>query len=82
MIDGDSLRPRATRIPFEHPVHLAPLHAEGAVRAFEVANLSEGGMFVRDDTPLAEGTRVSVRMESNGRPLPFAEGIVVWRRPN
>jgi uncharacterized protein (TIGR02266 family) len=44
-----------------------------------IANLSEGGLFLRTSTPLAQGTRTRVRLAEADRPL-SAQATVVWLR--
>lgn len=45
-----------------------------------IANLSEGGLFVRTSTPLAEGTRAQVRLSPGAEPEIHATATVVWLR--
>ncbi|MBJ6765582.1 TIGR02266 family protein [Myxococcaceae bacterium JPH2] len=45
-----------------------------------IANLSEGGLFVRTSTPLAAGTRAQVRLSPGSEPEIQAVATVVWQR--
>lgn len=42
-----------------------------------IGNLSEGGIFVRTSTPLARGTRATLRFGADGLEAP---ALVVWSR--
>src|SRR5262249_16161869 len=44
----------------------------------EAVNLSRGGLFVKSEQSLPEGTRVSLELAAAGRLLDFAEGEVAW----
>lgn len=45
-----------------------------------VGNLSEGGLFLRTSTPLAQGTRTRVRLMVDEAPTVEAPALVVWAR--
>ncbi len=47
-----------------------------------MANLSEGGLFLRTSTPLAEGSEATVRIEAREQAEVQARARVVWSRPD
>jgi uncharacterized protein (TIGR02266 family) len=46
-----------------------------------IANLSEGGLFLQTNTPLARGQRTLLRLSSADVREVMAEATVVWQRP-
>ncbi len=65
---------------FQHPVRVVPMG--GLPRAYRVLSmdLSHGGIFLQMPVPFPEGTRLALSLEAGGQVLPFAEGLVAWRR--
>ncbi|AGC45512.1 hypothetical protein MYSTI_04214 [Myxococcus stipitatus DSM 14675] len=45
-----------------------------------IANLSEGGLFLRTSTPLARGAKAVLRLTPGDHPEVQAEATVVWLR--
>lgn len=45
-------------------------------------NLSEGGLFLRTSTPLAEGSYATVRIEAREQSEIRARAKVIWARPD
>lgn len=45
-----------------------------------LANISEGGLFLRTSTPLDTGTEATIRFESREEPEVSARARVVWTR--
>jgi len=46
-----------------------------------IANLSEGGMFLQTNTPLAQGRRTLLRLSGGDVRELMAEATVIWNRP-
>jgi uncharacterized protein (TIGR02266 family) len=56
--------------------------AGGEPREAEVTNLGTGGLFLRSDTPIAVGKRMSLDLHVAGESSPWtALGRIVWSRP-
>ncbi len=47
-----------------------------------MGNLSEGGLFLRTSTPLAEGSETTVRIETREQAEVSAKARVMWARPD
>src|SRR5688572_2244101 len=72
---------RPPRVPFGRPLCLTPEGESQETLQLEAVNLSRGGMFVRTEHLLPQGTRVFLALAAAGQLLDFAEGEVVWVRP-
>ena len=46
-----------------------------------IGNLSEGGLFLQTNTPLAQGQRTLLRLSSGEVSEVMAEATVIWNRP-
>jgi uncharacterized protein (TIGR02266 family) len=55
--------------------------AENITLYARVANLSEGGLFLQTNTPLAQGRRTMLKLGGGTVREVMAEATVVWRRP-
>ncbi|HEX8441342.1 TIGR02266 family protein [Archangium sp.] len=54
--------------------------AENITLYARIGNLSEGGLFLQTNTPLAEGRRTLLRLSSGEVKELMAEATVVWQR--
>ncbi|RMG14874.1 MAG: TIGR02266 family protein [Deltaproteobacteria bacterium] len=71
---------RPKRLHRRIPVHQRCWCESGSITIYaQLANLSEGGLFVKTFAPLAEGARARVRWALGEEELE-AEAVVVWRR--
>ncbi len=55
--------------------------AEDITLYARIANLSEGGLFLQTNTPLAQGRRTLLKLGGGSVREVMAEATVVWQRP-
>src|SRR5687768_7700315 len=71
---------RAPRASFSRPIHIAIPGWSERPRKLIAGNISRGGMFVRCDAQMPEGTPLDISLEAKGKVFPFARAEVVWSK--
>ena len=75
---GDPLRRGGDDRPLRVPTHLKVRFGEGTG---ELRNVSEGGLFIECERPLADGTPLQLELEPGGdQPSILLSATVVWSR--
>ena len=73
---GPAKQPRQLRVP----THLKVRYGDSAENDATIENLSEGGLFVKTDTPMDLGTPMKLELEVEGAPALKLEAVVAHRR--